>query len=157
MSFVYGHTLWSTIQTTGGDSSPVLCIASPFRWFLQCFPAQHSFWPSILIFPFSCNGENAAFCTVKRLCLTDKRTFSTTLKFYSSMDVHSIFLFHLTEDKSTGEVSSSILSTPYIGITAKAPQSSSLISLIFFCYECDIWLSLTFYAQFEITPRTLYL
>lgn len=100
MSFVYGHTLWSTIQTTGDDSSPVLCIASPFRWILQCFPAQHSFWPSILIFPFSCNGENAAFRTVQRLCLPDKRTFSTTLKFYSSMDVHSIFLFHLTEDKS---------------------------------------------------------
>lgn len=50
MSFVHGHTLWSTIQTTGGSSSSVLCIAFPFQWFLPAFSIpsglRFSFCPS---------------------------------------------------------------------------------------------------------------
>lgn len=101
MSFAYGHTLWSTIQTIGGDSSSVLCIASPFRWFLQCFPAFSI--PSGLRFSFSPSAAMVRMLLsilLKDCACQIKEPFSTTLKFYSSMDVHSIFFFPLTEDKS---------------------------------------------------------
>lgn len=46
-----------------------------------------------------------------------------------------------------------ILFVPYASIMPKALRSLFMISFVFFFYyECDIWLSLTLYAQFEITP-----
>lgn len=98
MSFILGHTLRSTIQTTGGEASSVLCIASPFRWFLPAFSI-----PSGLRFSFrpSAAMVRMLLSILLKDCASQiKEPFSTSLKFYSSMDLHSSFLFPLTEDKS---------------------------------------------------------
>lgn len=86
-----------------------------------------------------------------------KGPFFTFLKFCSPRDVYSTFLFflifHLTERQRLGHLGSVQFNFVYtINCYYNKGSTELLISLIFLDYECDIWLSLTFCAHFEIIP-----
>lgn len=164
---LFDYPPWSISKnkTRRGDSSSiVLCsslplpVASSSGLVEHHFPFQKVFllaWDSILL--FNCDDENDSFHTLKGLCLLDEKDPSL-LSWNSLLPWMSILSLFTSSGRRTDafwEVSNSILSMPYISITPKAPQSLSLISLIFFYYEYDMPLSLTLCAQLRLPPWTL--